>query len=121
MAKNRLVDDLAHRKQHTQRVRSDPSFSSSPQMCEIRLPVNAENVTDVDEELIQLLFTYKEKILKNRDNQWEDKVKEMQSESGPSEEAKELVSFVYDHMDEFEEVLSEEESNELESLMMNVQ
>jgi len=110
-----LMEQMQKRRQFGQNAQGKP-----PQKTRLELLMDFGEVLDIDEEMIELLFTYKQKVQAHRDDMWEDKVQEMKSKSGPSEEAKELVSFVYDHMDKFEEVLSEEKSNELESLMMNV-
>jgi len=114
---NKLMDQLAKKRQT--RVKQTQG-SYHPSTTKLEIPIELEKLLDIDEEMINLIFAYKQKIKKVQDDKWEDKLSEMKSESGPSAEARELVSFVYDRMDQFEKVLSEEEFDELESLMMNV-
>jgi hypothetical protein len=100
-------------------AKGHPNSTSGSQVCHIKLPIRQTEVTELDLELIKVLLAYRKEV-ENRAEEAKAEEFYKQKNDEPSEEAKELVSFVYDHMDKFEEVLSEEESNELESLMMNV-
>ena len=115
---NKLMDQLAKKRQVRAQQGKKKGYRATKTKLEV--PIELENLLDIDQEMINLIFAYKQKVKKIQDDKWEDKLSEMKSESGPSEEARELVSFVYDRMDQFEKVLSEEEFDELESLMMNI-
>lgn len=84
----------------------------------VTLPVDVGQILDIDLELIQVLLAYKNEIQTRAE---ESKAEEFyQKRSEPSQEAIELKSFLYDHLDDFEEVLNEDNYNELESLIMSI-
>lgn len=114
----RLLEDAVYKMQYMKDTYEDPNKISNPQICKLQLPIKPENVTELDKQLIQVLISYKQEVEKNLEDNLSEEFYEQQSE--PSDQAKELKSFIYDHLDDFEEVLDEDDYDELESLMMNI-